>query len=184
MRRLLALFGISGLVVSAAAWWRRHPRTGAAWVNRVVDPWLVRQGIVEETKGELGLLEHVGRTTGTVRLTPVHPMRTADGFRIVVPLGVASHWARNVLAAGHCRLQVEGVIHELDEPLLVLPSRVEGLPRRATRVMDWLGFRYLVLRQFAEAPGTLLVPAAPPAEAVTQAEDQTRTPAAEPVAVA
>ena len=188
MRRLLVMFGISGLVVGAAAWWRRHPRTGAAWVNRVVDPWLVRRGILEETKGELGLLEHVGRTTGTVRLTPVHPVQTADGFRIVVPLGVASHWAQNVLAAGHCRLQVEGVIHELDEPLLVVPSRVEGLPRPATRVMDWLGFRYLVLRQFAEAPGTLVVPSEPPAETVTEvaSEDQTQAPAPapEPVSVA
>jgi deazaflavin-dependent oxidoreductase (nitroreductase family) len=143
--------GLGGLVL----WWRRHPRTGAAWVNRVVDPWLVRQGVLQETNGELGLIEHVGRKSGIVRATPIHPVRTAEGFRIVAPLGLESQWARNVLAAGHCRLEVDGVVHELDQPRLVLPSEVEGLPRLATKVMNWLGFRFLVLRRFSEHPGTL-----------------------------
>jgi deazaflavin-dependent oxidoreductase (nitroreductase family) len=147
-----AVVGLTGLFV---AWWRRHPRFGADWVTRVVDPWLVRQGVIAGSKGELGLLEHVGRKSGTVRVTPIRPVPTTDGFRIVVPLGVASQWAQNVLAAGHCRLQVGDDVHELDEPLLVMPSRVDGLPKPAARVMDWLGFRYLVLRRFGEHPGTL-----------------------------
>jgi deazaflavin-dependent oxidoreductase (nitroreductase family) len=163
MRRLWFGVAIVGLAGWFVAWWRRHPRFGAEWVNRVADPWLMRQGVVTSSKGEIGLLEHVGRKTGTVRVTPVHPVRTADGFRIVVPLGVESHWASNVVAAGHCRLQVDEVVHELDEPLLVMPSMVEGLPKLATRAMDWLGFRYLVLRQFAEHPGTLETPVEAPA---------------------
>lgn len=160
MRRLI-LFGVAvaGLV-GGAAWWRRHPRFGAEWVNRVADPWLVRQGVVASSKGEIGLLEHVGRKTGVVRMTPVHPVRTPEGFRIVVPLGVESHWASNVIAAGHCRLQVGDVVHELDEPVLVTASRVDGLPKAATKVMDWLGFRYLVLHQFAQHEGTLEIPVA------------------------
>ena len=166
MRRVL-LFGLAavGLVGGLVAWWRRHPRTGAAWVNRVVDPWLVRQGVVGSSNGEIGLLEHIGRKSGLVRVTPVHPVRTPAGFRIVVPLGVESQWALNVLAAGHCRLQVGDVVHELDEPLLVAPSDVEGLPELATQAMDWLGFRYLVLRQFADYPGSLETPARAEAEA-------------------
>ena len=161
MRRVLMIIGaVAGLAVGFAAWWRRHPRTGAAWVTKVADPWLVRQGLLESSNGELGLLEHVGRKTETVRLTPIRPVPTAEGFRIVVPLGLESQWARNVLAAGHCRLQVGEVVHELDEPRLVLPSAVEGLPRLATRVMDWLGFRYLVLHRFGEHAGKLEAPAA------------------------
>ena len=148
---LVGAAGLGGFVL----WWRRHPRTGAAWVNRVVDPWLVRQGVLQGSNGELGLIEHVGRTSGIVRATPIHPVRTAEGFRIVAPLGLESQWARNVLAAGHCRLEVDGVVHELDQPRLVLPSVVEGLPGLATGVMDWLGFRYLVLRRFSERAGTL-----------------------------
>jgi deazaflavin-dependent oxidoreductase (nitroreductase family) len=162
MRRALSMGGAFGIIIVAVAWWRRHPRFGSGWVNRIVDPWLVRNGVIEGSRGEIGLLEHVGRTSGTVRVTPIHPVRTAEGFRIIAPLGVESQWARNVIAAGHCRLQVGSVIHELDEPLLVMPSEVEGLPRPATRAMDWLGFRYLVLRQFAEHAGSLdvIVPTA------------------------
>ncbi|HEX5147534.1 MAG TPA: nitroreductase/quinone reductase family protein [Candidatus Limnocylindrales bacterium] len=156
MRRALSIGGALGLIIiSGVAWWRRHPRAGSAWVNRVVDPWLVRNGVIESSRGEIGLLEHVGRTTGTVRVTPIHPVPTTDGFRIIAPVGVESQWAKNVVAAGHCRLQVGSVVHELDEPRLVLPSEVEGLPRPATRLMDWLGFRYVVLRRFAKHEGTL-----------------------------
>jgi deazaflavin-dependent oxidoreductase (nitroreductase family) len=169
MRRALSIGGVLGLIViGAVAWWRRHPRFGSAWVNRVVDPWLVRNGVIEGSRGEIGLLEHVGRTTGTVRVTPIHPVPTADGFRIIAPVGVESQWAKNVIAAGHCRLQVGSVVHELDEPRLVMPSEVEGLPRPATRVMDWLGFRYVVLRQFAEHEGALDVSEATPAEATPE----------------
>jgi deazaflavin-dependent oxidoreductase (nitroreductase family) len=159
MRRAI-LFGVAaaGLVGGLVAWWRRHPRTGAAWMNRVVDPWLVRQGVVGSSNGEIGLLEHVGRKSGVVRVTPVHPVPTTAGFRIIVPLGVESQWALNVLAAGHCRLQIGEVVHELDEPLLAVPSDVEGLPQPAARAMDWLGFRYLLLRQFAQYSGSLETP--------------------------
>lgn len=168
MRRALSIGGALGLIIlGGAVWWRRHPRVGSGWVNRVVDPWLVRNGVIESSRGEIGLLEHVGRTTGTVRVTPIHPVRTADGFRIIAPVGVESQWARNVIAAGHCRLQAGGVVHELDEPRIVMPSEVEGLPGPATRVMDWLGFRYVVLRQFAEHTGTLDVSGAAPAEPTT-----------------
>lgn len=111
----------------------------------------------------------VGRTSGIVRVTPIHPVATAEGFRIVAPLGIESQWARNVMAARHCRLQVGRVVHELDEPRIVLPSEIEGLPRLATRVMDWLGFRYLVLRQFAEHEGVLDPMAAQPARTEPEA---------------
>ena len=94
-----------------------------------------------------------------------------------MPLGVESQWALNVIAAGHCRLQVGEVVHELDEPLLVMASGVDGLPEAATRVMDWLGFRYLVLRQFAEHEGTLETPDAP-----IEAPTESAVPEAIPVA--
>jgi deazaflavin-dependent oxidoreductase (nitroreductase family) len=115
----------------------------------------VRQGIISKSEGEIGLLEHVGRKSGVVRVTPIHPVPTETGFRIIVPLGEESQWAQNVLAAGHCRVQVGDVVHELDEPVLVAPSTVEGVPAIAGRAMEWLGFRYLALRRFAEHPGAL-----------------------------
>jgi hypothetical protein len=155
MRKRLLVVGALAVVAGGVAWWRRYPRTGSAWVNRVVDPWLVRHGILAHSAGEIGLLEHVGRTTGIVRRSPVHPVATPDGFRIIVPLGLESHWARNALAAGGCRLQLGDVVHDLDRPVLITPDEVEGLSPLARRAMDWLGFRYLLLHSVTSARGTL-----------------------------
>jgi deazaflavin-dependent oxidoreductase (nitroreductase family) len=154
MRRALLAACLATLIGAFVGWWRRHPRFGAATMNRIVNPWLVRQGIAEVTAGEIGLLEHVGRVTGKARVTPVHPVETPDGVRIIVPLGSESQWVRNVLAAGRCRLQVGDMVQELDEPRFVEPTEVE-LPVGAARLMTWLGFRYLRLRRFTERPGTL-----------------------------
>ena len=165
MRRTpLALVILGSFMLGVVAYWRRHPRFGTRWVNRVIDPWLVRQGLVDKSEGELGLIEHVGRKTGIVRVSPVHPVRTANGFRIVVPLGLESQWARNVLTAGRCRLQVGDIVYELDEPMLVSPLLVDDIPLPARRLMVGLGFQYLDLHRFAERRGTLTVAATPALE--------------------
>jgi deazaflavin-dependent oxidoreductase (nitroreductase family) len=152
MRRLLTLVAIVAGVSAAVQWWRRHPRTGAGFVNRIVNPWLERSGLIRASHGELGLIEHVGRKSGTVRQAPVHLMPTADGYRIIVPVGEQSEWARNVLAAGHCRLVVGESVIELDEPILERPGEVPGLNRPVRALFEWLGFRYLRLRTLAALP--------------------------------
>jgi deazaflavin-dependent oxidoreductase (nitroreductase family) len=174
MRRLLWIpVALVAFLVATAAWWRRHPRFGSNWVNRVVDPWVVREGFVAKSEGEIGLIEHVGRKSGIVRVSPVHPVPTEDGFRIVVPLGLESEWAHNVLTAGRCRLQIGETVYELDEPMLISPMLVEEIPPMVQHLMVWLGFQYLQLRRFAEAPGTLTVAAeaeAPEIVATAEAE--------------
>ena len=165
MRRIWAAIGLLTAAAAFVEWWRRHPRFGAGYVNRVVDPWLVRQGAIEESHGELGLIEHIGRVSGLVRRTPVHPIATEHGFRIVVPLGDKSEWVRNLLAAGHTRLQLGETVHELDEPALVLPSRIPELSRALVPILEWLGFRYLLLRRYAQRDGRLDVTTEPAAAA-------------------
>jgi len=180
MRRAFVMAAALGTAVTGGVlWWRDHRRFGAATVNRIVNPWLVREGVSDVTRGEIALLEHVGRVSGTVRVTPVHPVDTAEGIRIVMPLGSASQWGRNVLAAGHCRLQRGETVIELDTPRVVDPTAVEAIPRLAALGMSWLGFRYLLLRRFAEhegtldegpqEPGALSLPAAVQTEAVPEA---------------
>jgi deazaflavin-dependent oxidoreductase (nitroreductase family) len=154
MRKLLSVSVAALGLVAAAEWWRRNRRFGADFVNRVVDPWLVARGIVTTSRGEIGLLEHVGRKSAVVRRTPVHPVPTEDGFRIIVPLGEASGWARNVLAAGHCRLELDGRLVELDEPVFETPAEVPGLPRALRLLYGWLGFRYLRVRVFRDVAAT------------------------------
>lgn len=114
MRKLV--FRVATLALIAAvgvAYCRRHPRIGAGTMNEVVNPFLVQRGISGVGRAEVGTLEHVGRSSGTVRLSPVHPVLAGDSVRITVPLGLQSEWARNVLAAGHCRMQLHGTVYEL-----------------------------------------------------------------------
>lgn len=156
MRKLVSIGAVAAGLYLLARWWRDHPRAGAGIVNRTVNPWLERRGLVTASRGELALIEHAGRKTGTVRKTPIHPEPIDGGFRIMVPIGERSEWARNVLAAGHCRLILGARVLELDEPVLETPSAVPGLPGLVRALFEWLGFRYLRLRTFREAQGDVV----------------------------
>jgi deazaflavin-dependent oxidoreductase (nitroreductase family) len=158
MRKLLFIVGAASGLLLVARWWRDNPRFGAGFVNRIVNPWLERRGVIEGSRGELALIEHVGRRSGVVRRTPIHPIPTADGYRIIVPIGSRSEWARNVLAAGHCRLVLGDRLVDLDEPVLEKPAQVPGLPRPVKTLFGWLGFRYLRLRTLGDAPPVAATP--------------------------
>jgi hypothetical protein len=159
MRKIVTLFALPAVtgaaLVAAIALWRRNPRIGTAFVNSVVNPALLRRGLVGHGRSEIGTLEHVGRKSGVRRLTPVHPEPTSAGFRIIVPLGMRSEWARNVIAAGHCRLLLHDQVFDLDEPAMVDAGQAQDLPGPLGRVFAALGFRYLSLRTFASHPGCL-----------------------------
>jgi hypothetical protein len=166
---------LAATVGGAVIVWRRNPRVGSAFVNSVVNPGLLGRGLAGGAKSEIGTLEHVGRTSGIRRLTPVHPEPTPDGFRIIVPLGVHSQWARNVMAAGHCRLQLHDVVYELDEPALIPATEVHDLPSAVRSAMAALGFEYLTLRTFSSSPGTFGPPDAAPPVSDRQSPDERPT---------
>jgi deazaflavin-dependent oxidoreductase (nitroreductase family) len=172
MRRLIFLAATATGLYAFVRWWRDHRRFGSDFMNRVVDPWLEQRGLIDGSRGELALIEHVGRKSGIVRRTPIHPMPTEDGFRIIVPVGEKSQWARNVLAAGHCRLVIGDRVLDLDEPVLETPAEVPGLGGPVRALFEWLGFRYLRLRTFAEVSTTATAaePAATPEPETTQPE--------------
>jgi deazaflavin-dependent oxidoreductase (nitroreductase family) len=150
MRRLFVLAASALGAYLALRWWRQHRRVGTDLMNDTVNPWLERHGVIGHSHGELALIEHVGRKTGTVRRTPIHPVPTPDGFRIIVPVGAESQWAQNVLAAGHCTLVIGDRRYELDEPVLETPADVPDLPGPIRALFEWLGFRYLRLRVVTE----------------------------------
>jgi hypothetical protein len=106
-------------------------------------------------------------------------MPTEEGFRILVPLGTESEWARNVLAAGHCRMQVGPIVYDLDEPTLVPIGRDGGVPAPIRWAQAGLGFMSLRLHRFAAAPGTLDEPAvaAEPAPAAPAKPERVAVPA-------
>ena len=151
----LGLLGLVALISAALIAFRRNPRMGSTFVNTVVNPVLIRRGLAGQGRAEIATLEHFGRRSGKRYLTPVHPEPAPDGFQIMVPLGVHSEWARNVIAAGHCRLQLHDVVYELDEPKTVKPCSVVGQPAVLRRIEESLGFAYLTLREFGSSPGSL-----------------------------
>jgi deazaflavin-dependent oxidoreductase (nitroreductase family) len=154
---LLPLVVIGGLIVGVALW-NRNTRIGAGFANDVVNPWLVQRGLSGSgERSEIATLEHVGRRSGTRRLTPLHVIDEADDVRFAVPLGERSEWARNVLAAGHCRMQFRDAVVELGEPRLLRPTEVTSMNPILARAAEWLGWEYLVLQRGAEQPGRLEV---------------------------
>lgn len=70
-------------------------------------------------KGTRPVLVHVGRTTGTVYETPLDAHRVDGGYLFVLVYGSRSDWARNILAAGHARLRVDGTEVALTAPRIV-----------------------------------------------------------------
>ena len=162
MRALVFFAATAAGLYGIARWWRRHRRAGTNFMNLTVNPWLERRGLVAGSRGELGVIEHVGRKSGIARRVTIHPMPIEGGFRIIVPVGEQSQWARNVLAAGHCRLIIGDRTFELDEPILETPSEVAGIPRSVRALFGWLGFRYLRLRTFRELESEIV---GPPVEA-------------------
>jgi deazaflavin-dependent oxidoreductase (nitroreductase family) len=152
MRKLAVLVATAAGLYGLVLWWRNHRRVGTDFMNRTVNPWLERHGLVGGSGSELGLIEHIGRKSGINRRTAIYPMPIPEGFRIIVPVGEASQWARNVLAAGSCRLQIGEQDFDLDQPVLETPAEVPGLPRPVRALFGWLGFRYLRLRMVSEAP--------------------------------
>lgn len=156
MRRLfMAIVASIAIMVGLIAFWRRNPRIGSARLNRVVNPALLGRGVAGAGRSELCVLEHFGRHSGTRHLTPLHAVPTDDGFRIMVPLGLKSQWAQNVLAAGHCRMQLHDVVYELDEPRLLPAGAMPELSSLTRSVTGGLGFLHLRLHTFAEHPGML-----------------------------
>jgi deazaflavin-dependent oxidoreductase (nitroreductase family) len=77
----------------------------------------------------LGIVEHVGRRSGTVRRNPVAIFRRGrqrDHYTVALWYGPDTQWVRNVTAAGSCRVRTRGRWIRLVEPrILHDPSRHE-----------------------------------------------------------
>ena len=55
-----------------------------------------------------GVLEHVGRSTGTVHSNPINLFRRRDRYTIALTYGPDVQWLRNIEAAGRCRVRTRG----------------------------------------------------------------------------
>jgi hypothetical protein len=166
--RLLGIGIAAGVAIDRIATELRKPEADRfPWlrrqVNETVNPWLLEHHIPGSERAEIGTLEHVGRRSGVVHLTPVHPTLRGAAMLIPAPLGVGSQWAQNVLAAGHARLQLHETIIDLDQPALISVSETGFFAPPIAGPFDRLGWRYLQLRVVGSTPGAFPVQPEPAA---------------------
>jgi hypothetical protein len=94
---------------------------------RVINSRLVHA--VEKGESTFGLVHHIWRRSGVVHETPVDVARTRDGVLISLPYGPETNWCRNVVAAQHCTLTLDG------EELALTAQRfyLQNMPRHRCR---------------------------------------------------
>jgi deazaflavin-dependent oxidoreductase (nitroreductase family) len=93
---------------------------------RVINPGVVRA--VERRESNFAVVHHTGRRSGTTYHTPVDVARTSDGVLISLPYGPQTDWCRNVLAAQHCTLTVDGDELTVSAPEVVLAPSANARP--------------------------------------------------------
>lgn len=114
-------------------------------VNRAVLNPLMRH--LAGRVGPLALVEHVGRKSGRTFRTPVLLFRHGDEAVVALTYGPDVDWARNVLAAESCEVEIRGKWYRATNPRLghddtggvVLPAIVRAILALA-KVHDYLRF--------------------------------------------
>jgi deazaflavin-dependent oxidoreductase (nitroreductase family) len=74
---------------------------------------------VELRRGGRPVLTHVGRSSGATYRTPLDAHPVDGGYVFILVYGSRSDWVRNILAAGHARLTLDGQDIELTAPRLI-----------------------------------------------------------------
>lgn len=73
-----------------------------------------------------GILEHVGRRSGTPYRTPLTVFSTDDGVAILLTYGPNRDWLKNIIAAGGARMRRYGKTLALTNPRMV--TKAEAAP--------------------------------------------------------
>ncbi len=114
-------------------------------MNERLTPILLRHGAARGGRTGIGVVEHVGRKSGAVRRTLIHPIVLADRVAVPVPYAEGGQWPRNVLAAAGCRVQFRDHVYALSNPRLVQGSEIADLPMAESVIGRLTGGRFLLL---------------------------------------
>jgi deazaflavin-dependent oxidoreductase (nitroreductase family) len=116
---------------------------------RVINPRVVHA--VEMGKSSYCVVHHIGRRSGVAYETPVDVARMLEGVLISLPYGPDTDWCRNLVAAQHCTLTVNGEELALSTPEVLGAEHAEaGLSAEKLRQWRGEGIRhYLSLRYAA-----------------------------------
>jgi deazaflavin-dependent oxidoreductase (nitroreductase family) len=111
------------------------------FTTRIVNP--VSRLLAGRLPG-VGVLTHVGRTSGRRYRTPLFVLRHGDDFVFALTFGSGAQWVRNTLAAGGAEIRVRGRDVCLVEPELFVDSTRRPMPMpfrlagRAVHVTEFL----------------------------------------------
>lgn len=101
-----------------------------------------------------GILEHVGRRSGTPYRTPLVVFNAEidgkPGYAILLTYGPNRDWLKNIKAAGGGRLRRHGKTVGVTDPRVVSKAEAAPLVRSARRVFARLPFEEAVLLTKAE----------------------------------
>jgi deazaflavin-dependent oxidoreductase (nitroreductase family) len=86
-----------------------------------------------------GILEHVGRRSGTVRETPINIFPRGDRYVIALTYGPDVEWLKNILTARRCRVRIQGRWIDLAEPRRFRDRRRRSVPAIVRVALTVLG---------------------------------------------
>lgn len=86
-------------------------QTFLSTLNRTLNPLTLRAA--RSGHGPFSLVRHVGRKSGRTYEPPLILARVPDGFVAELTYGPQASWYRNITAAGHCEVVVDGVTHQI-----------------------------------------------------------------------
>lgn len=92
-------------------------------------------------------IRHVGRRSGREYRTPVTVRRNGDVALIALTFGSRSDWCQNVLAAGGCRLRLDGADYEATRPELLTRRQAKPLTAGAFNPFQRAALVLLGIRQ-------------------------------------
>jgi deazaflavin-dependent oxidoreductase (nitroreductase family) len=132
-KTLLLMLGIVMVVevVDSAlhmwAWRTRNPRA-LQFVKRY-NKFLVNRVYLRFSGrlGQVAVIHHVGRRSGSPYTTPVMAHESHQDVIVPLPYGTDVDWLRNLQAAGHGSVDLQGRSLQVDEPAVVDIEDVVGL---------------------------------------------------------
>ena len=93
-------------------------------------------------------IQHVGRRSGKVYVTPATAHVHGDVILIALTFGNQSDWSRNVRAAGGCTIRINGRDYHATNPELLNRENAGDLLKSTFSPVERAGFRLLGIRQF------------------------------------
>jgi deazaflavin-dependent oxidoreductase (nitroreductase family) len=74
----------------------------------------------------MGIIEHVGRKSGTPYRTPVNVFPTEDGLAIMLSYGPNRDWVKNLASANGGNIKRYGRIESYKDPRIVSKAEARG----------------------------------------------------------